>query len=266
MNACERRVPAAAYARYRDARVGACRHRADPRPGRAGLSPAGGRTSARVQLSWGAWMRLADSSTLARDERAAPAPVDRRLPVLPRPAAGRAGAGAGLRSWPGCARAAGSMTGEYHQRRRGPATGWTGSPTRPSGQPVTGVAFNRLPYLPPLRSAVRRVLGPQAFSYPVKVLRAVYPERPDARTRGRYVHCDYAVSGVQDMLTSWMPLMDIPVRLGGRAVRPGGGNPFPPGSPSVPEPGWPRPRRDRRGSSRCTQAGSAGAPPPEAAH
>jgi ectoine hydroxylase-related dioxygenase (phytanoyl-CoA dioxygenase family) len=30
------------------------------------------------------------------------------------------------------------------------------------------------------------------------------------------------VAGVQDMLTSWVPLMDIPVSLGGLAVRPGG--------------------------------------------
>ncbi|HJY96140.1 MAG TPA: hypothetical protein VJ371_14380 [Streptosporangiaceae bacterium] len=43
--------------------------------------------------------------------------------------------------------------------------------------------FNRLPYLPPLREMVRAVLGPAAFSYPVKVLRAVYPERPEARPR-----------------------------------------------------------------------------------
>ena len=62
--------------------------------------------------------------------------------------------------------------------------------------------FNRLPYLPSLRAVVRAVLGPVAFSYPVKVLRAVYPERPEARPRGRYIHYDYGVSGVQDMLTS----------------------------------------------------------------
>jgi ectoine hydroxylase-related dioxygenase (phytanoyl-CoA dioxygenase family) len=35
------------------------------------------------------------------------------------------------------------------------------------------------------------------------------------------VHQDYAVSGVQDMLTTWVPLMEIPVRLGGLAIRPG---------------------------------------------
>ena len=44
-----------------------------------------------------------------------------------------------------------------------------------------GAAFNQIPYLPALRQVVRRVLGPGAFSYPAKVLRAVYPERPDAR-------------------------------------------------------------------------------------
>jgi ectoine hydroxylase-related dioxygenase (phytanoyl-CoA dioxygenase family) len=82
-------------------------------------------------------------------------------------------------------------------------------------------AFNRLPYLAELRHAIRAILGPQAFSYPAKVLRAVYPERPPGVARGRYVHQDYAVSGVQDMLTTWVPLTDIPVRLGGLAVRPG---------------------------------------------
>ena len=105
---------------------------------------------------------------------------------------------------------------------------------------VTSAEFNRLPYLPPLRAAVRAVLGPAAFSYPVKVLRAVYPERPQARPRGRYIHYDYGVSGVQDMLTSWVPLMDIPVRIGGLAVRPGGqlGPPRPPRPLGVTEPGW----------------------------
>ena len=67
---------------------------------------------------------------------------------------------------------------------------------------------------------VRAVLGAAAFSYPVKVLRAVYPERPQARPRGRYIHYDYGVSGVQDMLTSWIPLMDIPVRIGGLPFSP----------------------------------------------
>ena len=105
---------------------------------------------------------------------------------------------------------------------------------------MSGAAFNRLPYLPPLRAVIRGVLGPRAFSYPAKVLRAVYPEDPRARPRGRYIHYDYGVSGVQDMLTSWIPLMDIPAPIGGLAVRPGG-HLGPPGRPrplSVTEPGW----------------------------
>jgi hypothetical protein len=87
---------------------------------------------------------------------------------------------------------------------------------------VTSVAFNALPYLAPLRQTVRRILGPGAFSYPVKVLRAVAPESSSERTRGRYIHCDYTGSGVQDMLTAWLPLADVPAALGGLAVRPGG--------------------------------------------
>ena len=87
---------------------------------------------------------------------------------------------------------------------------------------VLSLAFNALPYLAPLRETVRRILGPGAFSYPVKVLRAVAPESATERTRGRYVHCDYPGAGVQDMLTTWLPLAEVPAALGGLAVRPGG--------------------------------------------
>jgi hypothetical protein len=82
-------------------------------------------------------------------------------------------------------------------------------------------AFNRIPYLEELRRLVRTILGPEAFCYPAKALRVIYPECPPEGNSGRYVHRDYAVSGVQDMLTTWVPLMDIPIRLGGLAVRPG---------------------------------------------
>jgi Phytanoyl-CoA dioxygenase (PhyH) len=136
---------------------------------------------------------------------------------------------------------------------------------------IVSPEFNRLPYLPPLRALTRQILGPEAFSYPVKVLRAVHPEPPASssgprwpwrrtipssagpggagpggagphpgRPRGRYVHYDYGVSGVQDMLTTWLPLMDIPVRLGGLAVRPRGhlGPPRRPRLLGRDEPGW----------------------------
>jgi hypothetical protein len=55
---------------------------------------------------------------------------------------------------------------------------------------IASPAFNRVPYLAPLRGLVRQILGPGAFSYPAKVLRAVYPERPPGTARGRYVHQD----------------------------------------------------------------------------
>ena len=105
---------------------------------------------------------------------------------------------------------------------------------------VTGLAFNALPYLAPLRETVRRILGPQAFSYPVKVLRAVAPESAAGQTRGRYVHCDYMGSGVQDMLTTWLPLAEVPATLGGLAVRPGGHRDRPrrPRLLTGAEPGW----------------------------
>ena len=105
---------------------------------------------------------------------------------------------------------------------------------------MVGPAFNQVPYQPALREVIRRILGARAFSYPAKVLRAVYPERPQARPRGRYIHYDYGVSGVQDMLTSWIPLMEIPPRIGALAVQPGG-HLGPPGRPrplSATEPGW----------------------------
>jgi hypothetical protein len=100
--------------------------------------------------------------------------------------------------------------------------------------------LNRLPYLAPLRGLIRLILGPGAFSYPVKILRTVYPEQPFELTRGRYVHQDFATSGVQDMLTTWLPLMDIPAQLGGLAVLPGShlGPPLRPRLLPADEPGW----------------------------
>lgn len=99
--------------------------------------------------------------------------------------------------------------------------------------------FNRIPYLPQVRGLVRSVLGAGAFSYPVKVLRASYPE-DSTIARGRYVHQDFAVAQVPDMLTSWIPLMPIPVRLGGLALLPGSNReaPLPPRPVSPDQPGW----------------------------
>jgi hypothetical protein len=101
-------------------------------------------------------------------------------------------------------------------------------------------AFNRIPYLAQIREVVGTILGPLAFCYPSKALRAVFPERPPGVARGRYVHQDYAVGGVQDMLTAWVPLIDIPVRMGGLAVLPGShlGPPLRPRVLSQHDRGW----------------------------
>jgi hypothetical protein len=81
--------------------------------------------------------------------------------------------------------------------------------------------FNRIPYLPQLRGLIRGLLGPDAFSYPVKVLRAVHPETGGKAPQGRHIHHDYGGASVNDMLTTWIPLMPVPRNLGGLAVRPG---------------------------------------------
>ncbi|MBO0825171.1 MAG: phytanoyl-CoA dioxygenase family protein, partial [Actinobacteria bacterium] len=101
-------------------------------------------------------------------------------------------------------------------------------------------ALNRLAYLPRLRGLVRLILGAGAFCYPVKVLRVVYPERRGEITRSRYVQQDFGVTGVQDMLTTWLPLMDIPLELGGPALLPRShlGPPLLPELLPADEPGW----------------------------
>ncbi len=105
---------------------------------------------------------------------------------------------------------------------------------------IASPAFNRIPYLTEIRQVARIILGNSAFCYPSKVLRAVFPERPPGVPRGRYIHQDYAVGGVQDMLTAWVPLIDIPVRMGGLAVLPGShlGPPLRPRVLSAREHGW----------------------------
>lgn len=176
----------------------------------------------------------------------------------------------------------------FNQLRQG---GWADNQGAASGRPraltvrdaledgafraaIASPAFNQIPYLGQVRRVVRMILGPRAFSYPSKVLRAVHPEHPGhaaaapapaAKTdpaaaagrvataaaqararpaagiaRGRYIHQDYGVGGVQDMLTTWVPLIDIPVRLGGLAVLPGShlGPPLRPRVLSPREHGW----------------------------
>ncbi|GGZ20021.1 phytanoyl-CoA dioxygenase family protein [Streptomyces nitrosporeus] len=81
-------------------------------------------------------------------------------------------------------------------------------------------AFNKLPYLPELKTVIQKILEGDVFSHPSKVLRATPPASWTIES-GRYVHQDFSYWGVNDMLTTWIPLMDIPRELGGLAVQPG---------------------------------------------
>lgn len=96
-----------------------------------------------------------------------------------------------------------------------------GSERHPAYRAATStVAFNRLPYLPALRGLARRVLGPTAWPLPSKVLRATPPARCKTEP-GRFTHQDFSYWGVNDMVTTWVALCDIPLDVGGLALRPG---------------------------------------------
>ena len=82
-------------------------------------------------------------------------------------------------------------------------------------------SVNRLVYEPGPQRLMGNLLGAGAFVYPVKVPRAVYPDRVDPHHKGRFVHQDYRVIGKQDLFTMWLPLEEIGRELGGLAVLPG---------------------------------------------
>ena len=78
---------------------------------------------------------------------------------------------------------------------------------------------NMLPYLSPFDDLMRQVMGPTAFVYPLKLVRVVYPTSFVPQQPGGTVHKDYVA--VQDMFTTWVPLVDVPEGMGGLAVRAG---------------------------------------------
>jgi hypothetical protein len=80
-------------------------------------------------------------------------------------------------------------------------------------------AFNRIAFTPELQGLMGQIVGPAGFCYPFKLPRIVYPVSVVPHQPGNYVHKDYR--SVQDMFTCWVPLGDIPHRLGGLAVLPG---------------------------------------------
>ena len=120
-----------------------------------------------------------------------------------------------------------------------------GTPREAAGDPgyrgfSTAPEFNRIPYDPAFEGLVKQVMGATAFCYPTKVARVVYPAALVPSHKGNYVHRDFGVLAVMDMFTVWTPLMDIPIRLGGLAVKPGsqGGPGQQPHLLSEDEPGW----------------------------
>ncbi|MGO2749676.1 MAG: phytanoyl-CoA dioxygenase family protein [Pseudoclavibacter sp.] len=104
---------------------------------------------------------------------------------------------------------------------------------------VKSESFHRVPYIVELREIVRKLYGQPCFPYPSKVLRAT-PPAAWATESGRYAHRDYAYWGIDDMLTTWVPLMDIPRELGGLAVRTGSHRegPVPLEVLKLDDPGW----------------------------
>jgi hypothetical protein len=104
------------------------------------------------------------------------------------------------------------------QGSAGPADRWTDAGYR---RFASSAQFNRLPYESSVRDLMRAVVGPSCFSYPFKVFRIRYPHSAVPVHDGNYVHTDYAVVGVQDMFTMWVPLIDLDGDFGGLAVRPG---------------------------------------------
>jgi hypothetical protein len=93
-------------------------------------------------------------------------------------------------------------------------------------------SVNRLVYEPGPQRLMGDLLGAGAFVYPVKVPRAVYPDRLDPHHKGRFIHQDYRVMGKQDLFTMWLPLEEIPLELGPLALLPGSSRL-----------GWARPQR-----------------------
>lgn len=77
-------------------------------------------------------------------------------------------------------------------------------------------AFHRFAHHPQLRSLAESVLGGELIVYPLKILRAALPQDPDFITPA---HQDYPlIQGSVDVLTMWIPLGDVPLRMGGLRV------------------------------------------------
>src|SRR5579864_7446802 len=88
------------------------------------------------------------------------------------------------------------------------ATGWADESGRPNGAVhppdradpgyrafALAERVNQLPYESGPQRLMALLAGSGAFVYPVKVPRAVYPDRLNPHHKGRFVHQDYRVMG-----------------------------------------------------------------------
>jgi hypothetical protein len=98
--------------------------------------------------------------------------------------------------------------------------------------------FNAIPTAPQFDRLMREIMGPNAILQPIKLIRVVYPTAVVPQQPGGIVHKDYSV--VQDMFTTWVPLVDVPRDVGGLAVRAGSQHhaAFRPRPMNDREPGW----------------------------
>lgn len=77
-------------------------------------------------------------------------------------------------------------------------------------------SFHTLAHDGVLDDLMHQVVGPTAFPHPLKVARLAFPSNPEISTPP---HQDYPNNqGTDRLLATWIPLGDIPVRLGGLAI------------------------------------------------
>src|SRR4051812_17813827 len=74
-------------------------------------------------------------------------------------------------------------------------------------------AYHALPFQTNLVGTVRTVLRHDAFMHPARVLRLVWPHG-DTWPSGEFIHQDWSIFHIPDLVTTWYPLHDLTMDLG----------------------------------------------------